>query len=442
MFASLLLSALPLVAPQGDEPTGQATVYRLDHIETLAGDSLKNASIVVRDGIIERIGAAVIVPENARVIDLRGSGAVAMPPLVLGQAGFLPGDSRGSGTYGRYIAAGVYAHDEETFEELREQGVLIFGLMPPGNGIPGRTSVLRSDATDLMEDALVRDLHLKMTIDMSKSSKDLLRNAFESAEQAIEKEEKARADWEKARKEWEEKQKAKAEAEKKAKEEGKGDGGGKAPEEPKKGEEKEPPKEFEAPRIDPNVEPLVELIRKERVVQIWIDSPGEWLHWLDILGDREIAWEVVLDHGSQTNLAEVAADIAGYGVRVSVPARISTLPSTRLRQSLPAELVAAGVEKLVLLPTSANSQRSFEEWRVGVAELVSEGMDRQTALKAISTEAAKALGQELLVAPLEAGSPASFVIFDGDPLNPLARATHLIADGEVIYDRAKEEQEN
>lgn len=441
MFAALLLSALPLAAPQGDEPTGQATVYRLDHIETLAGKTLDNASIVVRDGIIERIGQAVIVPDHARVIDLRGTGAVAMPPFVLGQGErLLPGDARGSGSNGRYTAAGVYRADDDAMATLREAGILLVGLVPPGTGIPGRTSVVRSDASDLMEDALVRDLHLKMTIDMSKSSKDLLRKAFEGADQAIEKEEKARADWQKARKEWEEKQKAKAEEAKKK--EGESKDGGKSADDPKKQEEKEPPKEFTAPRVDPNIQPIVELVRKERVVQVWISSPGEWLHWLDVVGDREFAWEVVLDHGGSTNLHEVADAIAGAGVRVFLPSRIANLPSTQLRVNLAAELHRAGVEKLVLLPSSGGSMNAVENWRVGLNDLVREGLDREAALRAISLEPAQSMGQEGLVAALEAGAPATFVILDGDPLNPLARVTHLVAEGEVVYDRAKEDQED
>jgi hypothetical protein len=440
MFAALLLSALPLATPQGDEPTGQATVYRLDYIETLAGDSLKNASIVVRDGVIERIGQAVIVPDNARVIDLRGTGSVAMPPFVLGQANLLPGDSRGRGAYGRYVASEVYRADADKLADLREAGVLLMGLVPPGSGIPGRTSVIRSDAKNLAEDALVSDLHLMMTIDMSKSSKDLLRKAFTDADAAIEKEGKARTDWEKARKEWNEKQKAAAEEAKK-KEEG-GKEGGKAPDEPKKGDDKEPSKEFEAPRIDPNIQPLIDLINNERVVQIWISSPGEWLHWLDVVGEREIAWEVVLDHGRSTNLNEVVASIVESGVRVYLPAQISTLPSTRLRMSLPAELLAAGLKKMVLLPSSINSMRAVEGWRVGLGDLVNNGLDRSAALRAVSVEAAAAMGQEELIAPLESGAPASFVILEGDPLNPLARVSHLVAAGEVIYDRAKEDKEN
>ena len=61
-------------------------------------------------------------------------------------------------------------------------------------------------------------------------------------------------------------------------------------------------------------------------------------------------------------------------------------------------------------------------------------------LRGVSVEPAQAMGQEELVAPLEAGGPATFVILEGDPLDPLARVSHLVAAGEVIYDRAKEEE--
>ena len=85
---------------------------------------------------------------------------------------------------------------------------------------------------------------------------------------------------------------------------------------------------------------------------------------------------------------------------------------------------------------------AVESWRVGLSDLVREGLDRQTALRAVSVEPATSMGQEELIAPLEAGGPATFVVLEGDPLNPLARVSHLVAAGEVIYDRAKEDKEN
>ncbi len=453
MLVELLLSALPVALPQeGDDPVGRATIYHLDSIETLNGDALSNASILVRDGIIERIGASLMVPEHAKVVDLRGTGATAMPPLVVSHASFFPSESRGRGRYGQYRAVDAVHPDEESLQELRELGVLFVGVDPPGSGIPGRTSVLRSDSKNFLDDAVVRDLHLKLSIDMSKTAKELLRKALEDGDKAIEKEKKAFVDWEKARKEWKEKQEAKKKAEAEAAkngksedkpatsaQEGKGGNGDKGKNGDGK-EEKAPSETFEAPKMDPSLTPIVEWIRKERVAHIWLDSPGEWLHWKEIIGERELAWEVVLYHTTSTNFHEVVEDIAKSGVRVYAPSRISFLPSTRVRNNLPLVLTQAGVKNLVLMPTSPNNVQAVKDWRVGLSDLVREGLDRNAVLKAISIEPAKAIGQEETVAPLTAGGPATFVITDGDPLNPFSEVVYMVASGEVLYDREKDKE--
>lgn len=448
MLVELLLSTLPLALPQeGDDPVGRATIYHLDSIETLEGDALKNASILVRDGIIERIGASLIVPDHAKVVDLRGTGATAMPPLVLSHAGFFSSESRGRGRYGKYRAVDAVHPDADTLEELRELGVLLVGVDPPGVGIAGRTSVLRSDVEDFLADALVRDLHLKLSIDISKSSKDILRKALDDADKAIDKEKKAFADWEKARADWKKKQEEKKKAEEEAKKKGEkpptsaqGNGNGGNGQNGKQ-EEKAPPETFTPPRMDPNLVPVVEWIRKERVAQIWMDNPGEWLHWKDVIEERELAWEVVLNHSNSTNLHEIADDIASSGVRVFVPSRISYLPSTRLRNNLPLILSKAGVKNLVLSPQRNNSLQSVKDWRVGLSDLVREGFDRTAALKAISIEPAKSMGQEEKVTPLVAGGTATFVIMDGDPLDPFSEVVYLVAEGDVLYDRAKDKED-
>lgn len=446
MLAALLLSALPLVPPQAeDEATGRATVYKVDRVETLAGKSVENATLVVRDGILERVGQAVITPDHAKVVDLRGTGSVAMPPFVLGMSGVFPSEPRGTSDNARYVAAESYFPDEEVFEALREQGVLLLQLDPPGSGIPGRTSVIRTDHEDFRTGPLVRDLHLKMTVSMSKRAKDMLRKALKDADAAIDKEEKARAEWKKARADWEAKQKAEAEKAKKEGGDGKGDGGGKAAQQEGNGQngkdDKEPPKEFEPPKIPDDLQPVVDWVRKERVVQVWMGEAGDWLHWLDVLDDRELPWEAVLSHRNSTNLHEIAERIAQSGVRVYVPAEIAYLPSTRLRINLPAELHRAGVEKMVLLPAASGSVQGLETWRVGLSDIVREGLDAEAALRAVTLEPAAAMGQEELVKPLEAGAPATFIILDGDPLDPLSRVTHLVAEGEVVYDRAEAEDE-
>jgi len=454
MLTTLLLLAAPVLPLQDAQATaGRATVFRVDEVRTLDGKTLKNATVVVREGVITSLGEAVVVPENAEVHDLRGTGAVMTPPLAVASSSFLARGSRG-GLNARFLAAQSLRLADDWADALLEEGVLVIGVDPPGAGMPGRTSVLLVG----QEGPLVHDLHLKIDTGVG-SNKKLVRDALAAADKAIDGEEKARDKWKKEREEWEAKQKEKAEAEKKAKEGGKEEGGAAAAQQGGNGrgqgkggeqEDKEPPKEFEPPKIDPNVEPVVEWIRKQRVAQVRIGSAADWLHWQELLGDRELPYQLVLDMEpsrfsgtTSTNLHEVKEAIAATGLRVlipAVPAERTFLPYTRIRMNLPAELVDAGLEKLVLLPPMS-SPDGIAAWRTSVAMLAATGLDADRALRAMTVDAAAALGQEELSGPLKAGAPANFVVWSGAPLDAMARALYVVHDGETIYDRARAEEE-
>jgi hypothetical protein len=448
MLATLLLmlpTAPPVAQEPVREPVGRATVYRFDTVETLDGEALENVTVLVRDGIIERMGQAVVVPESAEIHDYRGSCKVAMPPLAITHAEFLMGDRRGGGRNGRFLAADSLWLEEDWAQDLLEEGVLLVGVDPPGGGIPGRSSVLLADDQVGKPEPLVADLHLKVMVPTSSSGKRLVRDGLKAADQAIETEAKARANWEKARADWEAAQKKKEEEAKDAEEDGDGgqdaaaqDGNGNGEGQAADGEE--PPKEFVAPKMDPNIEPLVDWVRSERVAQIWLRSASDWLHWQDLLGERELPYELVLRHGGSQNFHEVVAPIAATGLRVDVPASITFLPYTRTRVNLAAELVAAGLEKLVLSPPSS-SLAGLRSYRLAVAQVVGEGLDRGIALRAMSLEPAASLGQEERLTALKVGAPATFVVWSGDPLDPMAEALLVLSEGEILYDRVKAEKE-
>ena len=80
-------------------------------------------------------------------------------------------------------------------------------------------------------------------------------------------------------------------------------------------------------------------------------------------------------------------------------------------------------------------------WRVGVADMVREGLDKTIALKSMTVEPAASMGQEEVVGPLVAGMAANFIFVSGDPLDPLAEVVLVVEDGKTVYDREREEQE-
>lgn len=443
LFAALLFAPAAQAGgePPADAPRGRAEVWRLDRIETLDGEPLEKVALIIREGVIEKIGQSVIVPEGARVRDLRGTGMVAAPPLVLTHAGFLVGDQRGGGNASRWRAVDSLWLAENWERDLLQEGVLLAGVDPPGGGIPGRTSVLQAGGGWPRPTALVDDLDLKITLSANQQSKDLVRRALKEADEAIAKEKKAREDWEKARADWEKKQKELAEKEKKDAPAGgeKKEEGGKGAR-AQEGEEKPPPETFEPPPIPPDLVAVVEWVRKERLAQIWVSSAADFVHWKDVLGERDLPYELVIRHALGQNFHEVAAELAQAKVRLDVPAVISLIPFTRTRVNLPAELAAAGVERLVLSP-AGDGLNDLREWRANAARVVAEGLPRRRALEAMTLEPARTLGQESKVQALKAAGPASFVVWSGDPLDPMSRAMFVVQDGKIVYDRARVERE-
>jgi imidazolonepropionase-like amidohydrolase len=63
------------------------------------------------------------------------------------------------------------------------------------------------------------------------------------------------------------------------------------------------------------------------------------------------------------------------------------------------------------------------------------GFDR--ALRAITKDAARALGIDDRYGSLEPGKVADLVLYDGDPFEHATHVTHTIMDGRVVYDRAE-----
>lgn len=436
IISSLLITLTSSLAwQQADErePVGRATAYRLDRIETLDGDALTNATVLVRDGVIERLGKAVVIPEHATIHDLRGTGSVMTPPLVLSHANFLQSDRRGGGNNSRFIAADSLWMNESWAEDLWQYGVGMVAIDPPGSGAPGRTSVLRVEPASKRPETLVDDLHLKLNMATNSSAKKLIREGIKAAEAAIENEVQAEKDWKKARKEWQEKQDAK----KKADEEAKANG---EEVEASDDEEKGPSETFEAPTIKDNEQAFVDWVRKERVAQVHMRSASDWLHWQQLMGEREESYEVVLSISSSTNLHEVIDGIVAAGVRVDVPARMSFLPYTRNRINIASELVAAGCEKIVLSPSS-NSSRGVSDFRLQISRLLAEGLDEAVALRAITLEPSLAIGQEEVMGTIAIGMPASFVIWSGDVFDPFTEVTSLVLDGEEKFNREQFELE-
>ena len=63
------------------------------------------------------------------------------------------------------------------------------------------------------------------------------------------------------------------------------------------------------------------------------------------------------------------------------------------------------------------------------------GLSEEGALKAITINAAEAIGLADRVGSLEAGKDADICLYDGHPLDARSHVTHSIVNGEVAFER-------
>jgi imidazolonepropionase-like amidohydrolase len=97
-------------------------------------------------------------------------------------------------------------------------------------------------------------------------------------------------------------------------------------------------------------------------------------------------------------------------------------------------LARAGV-KVVIKSDESFGLGNLRELPLHAALGVKGGLDRKTALSAITLNAAEVLGVSDRIGSLEAGKDADLVIFNGDPLHYRTRVDFVIIDGQVVFKR-------
>ncbi|WP_306231524.1 amidohydrolase [Agrococcus beijingensis] len=146
----------------------------------------------------------------------------------------------------------------------------------------------------------------------------------------------------------------------------------------------------------------------------------------------EFGYDLVIDHGTE---AHVVADLlAERGVPVLIGPLFTTKSKMELRKrsiANPGKLAKAGVE-LSIITDHPVIPISFLVHQASFA--VREGLDRETALRAITINPAKVLGVADEVGSLEPGKRADIVVWGGDWMDPMARPRTVLVDGRVVFE--------
>jgi amidohydrolase family protein len=402
ILTPLLLATIPAALPVA---AGDLLAIRAPRVEVGNGETLHHAVILVEDGKIVTIGEDLPIERGIPVLELDDD-QVVIPGLVNAYSRYGLSGRGYSDARPWLLASDELPSSSTVFKGLREAGVTTLGLYAAGSGIPGQTVAVRTGGPGGAALIIQESAYLKIIAGSNRSAKSRISDGFKKADTWLEKEAKNLEKWEKA--------KAKFDKEKDKEKKAKLDPGPYKPLDP-----------------DPKAQPFLDLREGKLKALVSISQASDYLHLVDAIGEEEFDWDLRLVLTRTADLFHVKDRIGEDGRRILMEPEISLHPHTMRQRNLPAEFVRAGA-KLVLVPRS-DSKTGHEDWRRHVGEMVAAGLDYQTALRAITLEAAAMLGVDDRLGSLEAGKAANLVILNGDPFEVATKIDAVMLDGVFVH---------
>jgi hypothetical protein len=434
-----------LSAGSGAPASPNVLAIRVGRAETATKGVIEHAVILVEDGKITTIGEDLPVERGIPILDRPNW--VAMPGLVDAYSR-LGLDSEG----GEENSPEVHAFDElyagaDEYADVQKYGITTFGLYPAGNGIPGQAVAIHPIGKTPEEMRIQDSVYLKIIIRASSGSKKLVRDGFRKADEYVEKEKKAREKWDKDQEAKKKKSSTKSDEKKSddkkdekkddkpdSKDEGKSDAK----------DDKSKEEAFVPPVPDPKVKPFLDLRAGKLHALCSISSAAEYLHCVDAFGKEKVAFDLRIPLGRESDVYYVAdkktyeLDVDGIGdrkCRVVVEPNLTLQPGTMREWNLSKELSKKGA-KIVFIPRS-DTLNDMRDWLPDVGEMINAGLDREVALRAVTSEPAALLGLDGRLGSLEKGKDADIVFLSGDPFQPTTRIQAVMLGGKFVSGEVK-----
>lgn len=411
----------PLPSPVGADAPDDPIAIHVKQAITVSGETIDDATILVRGGKIVSIGKIVDIPRGAKHIQYPD--CIATPGFVVAQArtGYTArGPSQGAATK----AKDGIDPASELYRIAASSGITTMTIVPSGQGITGSASVIRTRGKSIDEMIRIDDAYLYTTFEGGTNAKDGIRRAFDSAKEEIEKFEKAEKEAKEAPKPKETPASAPAPV----------PGAGAAPaSQPAATQPAAAPKA--PPKLDPRVEPVVKVLKKEKKLFVQFGGGGfggGGGSAADILHFHEATKKHDFDriYSASSTMFLVINHLLDVKAGAFLLTDMSFEPNTRNRVNAPDELRRAGI-KVGLLPIG-ETREAYKNWLFKVGELVKMGYPEKEALRAITLTPAELLGLGGQIGSLAAGCEADIVFFDGNPLDASTKIRAVMIAGEFV----------
>ena len=395
MFVTSLMALTPLAVPATPAPTSDLFVIKARRVELGDGEVMEHAVILIEDGEIITMGQDLPVERGIPVFELDDD-QIVMPGMVnpysrYGMSGGGFNDSRPQ------VMASAELYPSAVYDAFLENGVTTVAQYPAGQGIPGQAVALRPMGKTAADMIVEDGVYVKAVMRNSSSAKRNLTDGFKEADAHLKKVESEREKFEKKNKD----------------------------DKKKKGS-----KDFVPPKPDADVQAFLDLRDGKLQMLFSIRDAAGWAHLLHAVGEEEFQWHLRVPLTRDINVFHVKDEIGAKGCYTIMEPLITLMPGTMRQRNLPAEFDRAGA-KLVLIPRS-DSPGGFEQFLEDVGTMISAGLDRKAAIRAITMHPAGFLGLADRVGTLAEGRRANLVVFSGDPFQPGTEIDGVMLDGRFV----------
>jgi imidazolonepropionase-like amidohydrolase len=403
ILAGLMLAVL--VSPRGQAAHGEVYALVGGRVFTVSGPVIEKGTVILRDGLVDAVGASVAVPVGARVIDVTGLtvtpglvdgfGAIGLPARTASGGGPVPTPSANP------LAPQALALDRVRLADAlkaRDSGITTALVIPREGVLPGQ-SVLLNLGGDKLEAMVLRQpaaLHLHLT-SLPRTYPGSLMGTVAYARQAL-------YDAARYREEWKAYEAA--------------------------------PRGHKRPTYDAALQAWQDVLAGKEVLIVTASRENDVLRALALADEFRV--RVAVAEAPQA--ARVAAIVKARKLPLLVsvnfdPARAPAFAAPdddKERQEIadaernPAELHKAGVS-FALVSAFA------PDFLAGVRKAIERGLPADVALRAITLAPAEVLGVADRLGSLEAGKIADVVVWSGEPLAKDTKAKMVFVDG-VLYE--------
>lgn len=386
--------------------TAQIAV-RGETVHTMAGASVSDGVVLIRNGKIERVGSSssVQIPDGYKIIRAR----VVTPGLidahtVVGLSGYLnqPHDQmqveRSAAIQPELRAIDAYNTRERLIEWLRGFGVTtIHTGHGQGSLISGQTMIVKTFGNNVDEAAIIPSAMIAATL----SDAGLVTDAGRAPGTHAKMYAMLRSELLKAQ-EYDAKQRN--------------------------------AKEDQKPGRDLRMETLLRVVKREIPLLVTVHRAHHIISALRLA--KEFNIRVVLDGAAESYL--VADQIKAAGVPVIVhPTMYRAFGETEnLSMETAATLRKAGIP----IALQSGFEGYVPKTRVVLFEAAAaaaNGLSFDEALASVTTDAARVLGIGDRVGSLEAGKDADLALFDGDPFEYRTHVTGVIINGRIVSEEVR-----